>query len=189
LEEAIKNDNLNSLFVNKYLTLYQQNNPYLVLELELWKKRLESFYDFEMIRLNNGIKIYAVEQPFNLIYNGITIKGKIDRIDKYPDNTYEILDYKTSSNLKIDTIKNYEESTDFQLEFYYLSQRDKMIKSVAYYNLVDCSIKNEIVIQEKLKLLDIHFKALETTKVNFKLTENLSNCQFCSYKIICQRDR
>ena len=188
LEAAVKNNNLTKEFVNNFFTTFQKNNPYLVLELELWKKKLEKFYEFETTRINNGIFIHEVEKPFNLQYNGITIKGKIDRIDKYPDNTYEILDYKTSSSLKIDTIKNYEESTDFQLEFYYLSQRDKMIKNVAYYTLSDCSIKGEVVLKEKLELLDIHFKALHTKQVNFKLTENLSNCQYYAYKTICQRD-
>jgi hypothetical protein len=188
LEAAVKNGTLNKEFVNSFFTSYQKSNPYLVLELELWKKKLEKFYEFEQIRANNGIVIHEVEKPFHLEYNGIKIKGKIDRIDKYPDGTYEILDYKTSSSLKIDTIKNYEESSDFQLEFYYLSQRDKMIKNVAYYTLSDCSIKGEVVLQEKLELLDMHFKALHTKQVNFKMTDELSNCQFCTYKIICQRD-
>jgi hypothetical protein len=188
LEAAVKNNSLNKEFVNNFFASYQKSNPYLVLELELWKKKLEKFYEFEQIRANNGIVIDEVEKPFSLQYNGITIKGKIDRIDKYPDGSYEILDYKTSSSLKIDTLKNYEESNDFQLEFYYLSQKDKMIKNVAYYTLSDCSIKGEVVLKEKLELLDMYFKTLHTKQVNFKMTDELSNCQFCTYKTICQRD-
>ncbi len=58
--------------------------------------------------------------PFNLIYQDIKIKGVIDRVDKQ-DEDYLVIDYKTSSSLKVDTIKNYEKSCDFQLEFYYLA--------------------------------------------------------------------
>jgi len=188
LEDAVKNNSINNQFISSYFSTFQKNNPYLILELELWKKRLAKLVDYESMRRENGIEIFEVEKPFDLTYKGINIKGAIDRIDKHPDNTYEIIDYKTSSSLKIDTLKTYEESTDFQLEFYYLSQRDKMIKDVCYYSLSDVSMKNEIVLQEKLALLDLHFLALKTEKVNFKCTDNLSNCTFCPYKTICQRD-
>ena len=188
LEEAVKSKDLSNRFISSYFSTYQKSNPYLILELELWKKRLEKLVEYEKIRKNNGIEIFEVEKVFNLTYKGVNIKGAIDRIDKYPDNTYEIIDYKTSASLKIDTLKTYEESCDFQLEFYYLSQRDKMIKDVCYYSLSDVSMKNEVVLQEKLAVLDLHFKALKTQKVNFKCTDDLTNCTFCTYKIICQRD-
>ena len=188
LEEAVKNKSLTNQFISSYFSTFQKNNPYLILELELWKKRLEKLVSYEKMRAENGIEIYEVEKPFNFTYNGINLKGAIDRIDKYPDNTYEIIDYKTSASLKIDTLKTYEESTDFQLEFYYLSQRDKMIKDVCYYSLSDVTMKNEVVLQEKLSLLDLHFIALKTQKVNFKCTDNITHCTFCTYKTICERD-
>jgi len=188
LEEAVKTKSLTNQFISNYFSTFQKNNPYLVLELELWKKRLEKLIEYESMRKANGIEIFEVEKRFDLTYNGINIKGAIDRIDKYPDNTYEIIDYKTSSSLKIDTLKTYEESTDFQLEFYYLAQRDKMIKDVCYYSLSDVVMKNEVVLQEKLAVLDLHFLALKTEKVNFKCTDNLAHCTFCAYKTICQRD-
>ena len=188
LEEAVKKNTLTNSFISTYFSSFQKNNPYLILELELWKKRLEKLVEYEKMRKENGIEIYEVEKSFNLVYKGINIKGAIDRIDKYPDNTYEIIDYKTSASLKIDTVKTYEESTDFQLEFYALSQRDKMIKDVCYYTLSDVSMKNEVMLDEKLAILDLHFLALKTEKVNFRCTDNLSNCTYCTYKTICQRD-
>ena len=185
LEEGVKQNKFNTTFINNYLSSYQKTNPYLVLELELWKKKLVSLIEFQKVRDENGIKIFQVEQPFNIKYKGINLKGKIDRIDKYPDNTYEILDYKTSASLKVDTIKSYEDSLDFQLEFYQIAVRDKMIKSVGYYDLNDSTIKTEVVLDEKLALLDLHLESLKTKTVNFKKTDNLTNCQFCPYKIIC----
>ncbi|MEA2050540.1 MAG: PD-(D/E)XK nuclease family protein [Campylobacterota bacterium] len=187
LEKAVKDGDFSYAYVSRYLTSQANKNPYLVLELELWKKKLAKFFEFEDSRISQGIKIDKVELPFDFVYNGIRIRGKIDRIDRYPDNSYEILDYKTSSSLKIDTIKNYEDSKDFQLEFYYLASNDKMIRDVGYYTLGDCKIKNEVVLQEKLKLLDIYFQSLKTKSVDFKQTTDTTACVFCPYKTICQR--
>ena len=188
LEEAVRKGEITNHFISNYFSTFQKNNPYLILELELWKKRLEKLVAYEQMRKQNDIEIFEVEKKFNLTHKGINIKGAIDRIDKYPDNTYEIIDYKTSASLKIDTLKTYEASTDFQLEFYYLSQRDKMIKDVCYYSLSDVTMKNEEVLEEKLALLDLHFLALKTEKVNFTCTEDLKKCTYCTYKTICQRD-
>ncbi|PIF04858.1 MAG: hypothetical protein CSA86_00295 [Arcobacter sp.] len=188
LEQAVRDKTITNQFISSYFSTFEKTNPYLILELELWKKRLEKFVLYEEMRKANGIEIYEVEKPFNLTYNEINIKGVIDRIDKYPNNSYEIIDYKTSSSLKVDTIKTYENSCDFQLEFYYLSQRDKMIKDVCYYNLNDVTLKNEVVLQEKLAILDLHLKSLKTKKVNFQLTDDVKHCTFCTYKTICQRD-
>ncbi|MEA3513056.1 MAG: PD-(D/E)XK nuclease family protein [Campylobacterota bacterium] len=187
LETAVKENNFNYDFIKQYLSKNGKNNPYLILELELWNKKLERLFINEKQRKNDGTVIVETEKPFKLKYKDITIKGVIDRIDKLKDNTHEILDYKTSSSLKIDTLKTYENSTDFQLEFYYLSQRELMINSVGYYDLNNSTIKNEIVLDEKLKLLDIHFEALKTKTVDFKLTDDLSKCQYCTYKTICDR--
>ncbi|MEA3314931.1 MAG: PD-(D/E)XK nuclease family protein, partial [Campylobacterota bacterium] len=186
LESAVKQNSFTIEFINKFIGNYQKKNPYLILELERWKKKLVKLINNEELRRKHNISIYDVEENFNLVHNDIKIKGTIDRIDKYPDGTYEILDYKTSSSLKIDNGKNYKDSVDFQLEFYYLAlSKDKSIQSVGYYDLNDSSIKPEVMLKEKLEILDTHLKSLKTTKVNFKQTEDIKNCKFCPYSIIC----
>ncbi len=174
--------------INNELTKYQNQNPYLTMEIEIWKRKLEKFAEAEDKRKEKGYKIFEVEKDFSFQYNGIRLKGTIDRIDCVADGKYEILDYKTSSSLKIDTAKTYEKSCDFQLEFYALSQRDKMIENVGYYDLNDSSIKSEIMLEEKIKLLDLHLNALKTTTVNFELCENKTQCLYCPYKIMCGRE-
>jgi hypothetical protein len=63
-----------------------------------------------------------------------------------------------------------------------------MIKSVGYYDLNDSSIKSEVMLNEKLEYLDMHLHRLKTTSVNFECTDKISDCQFCPYSTICQRD-
>ncbi|MBD3840597.1 MAG: PD-(D/E)XK nuclease family protein [Campylobacterales bacterium] len=187
LEEGVKKQLFHMNFISNRLSEFAKTNPYLVLELELWKKRLEHFMEFEKIRFENGVVIDQVELPFELKVDGITIKGKIDRIDKNSDGSFTILDYKTSASLKVDTLKTYEDSKDFQLEFYYLALQQNNISSVAYYDLYHSKILQEEVLEQKLKLLKDHFKALYTTQVDFCKTPNRSDCSFCSFQTICNR--
>jgi len=189
LEQMYKSSNLSYEYLCNELSKYQNKNPYLTMQLEVWKKKLKKFVNNEKIRFSKqNIQIYSLEKSFNIKYNGIDIKGAIDRIDKLEDNTYVILDYKTSSSLKIDTNKTYENSKDFQLEFYYLALRDISVSSVAYYDLNDASIKEEVVLEEKIKRLDDIFKSLKTTKVDFIKCEDKKACTFCIYKTICGED-
>src|SRR5438874_9105910 len=38
-----------------------------------------------------------LEQPFSLRVDGLRLTGRIDRVDRHPDGSYEIIDYKTGS--------------------------------------------------------------------------------------------
>lgn len=167
---------------------YSNKNPFLTLDLEVWKKKIENFYDFEKDRLSN-IQVIQKEMPFNLKYQNIDIKGVIDRVDKFDDN-YLVIDYKTSSSLKVDTIKNYEKSCDFQLEFYYIALQNiyktSNIKSY-YFDLNNTKLLEEVAINEKLDLLKEIFNELNTTKVNFEKCEDKSICNFCFFKTLCNR--
>ena len=187
LEKIYKHKNVSYENLCKHIDIYQNKNPYLSLELEIWKKKLQKFINKEQIRFKQGINVYSLEKKFYIIYKGIKIKGAIDRIDKLKDNSYAILDYKTSSSLKIDSAKTLEHANDFQLEFYYLALRDLNVSQVSYYDLNDASIKDEILLNEKIALLDNIFISLKTKNVNFTKCKDTKVCTFCIYKTICNR--
>lgn len=190
LEDYYSKDNKNS--IEELFLKYKSSNPFLTLDLEVWKKKLQNFYEFDKQRLKNR-KIIMIEKEFNCSFNNINIKGIIDRVDKFEDN-YEVIDYKTSSTLSVDTLKTYEKSVDFQLEFYYIALQQLFktpnIKAF-YYDLNECLLKEEIAIQEKLELLSSKFdelKELSKNEINFLKCEDKSNCLYCAYKIICNRE-
>lgn len=170
---------------------YKSSNPFLILDLEIWKKKLYDFYLLDKQRLENR-KIIALEKSFNCEFEGIKIKGVIDRIDMFEDK-YEVIDYKTSSNLSVDTLKNYEKTDDFQLEFYYLAMNEiyKSDKIEAYYyDLNNTILIKEVTLDEKLELLSQKFKELKElskSEISFSKCEEKSNCQYCAYSIICNR--
>lgn len=169
-------------------TKYANKNPFLTLELEVWKKRIKDFYINEQQRVSK-IQILHKEMPFNLTYQDIKIKGVIDRVDKDNEN-FLVIDYKTSSSLKVDTLKNYVKSSDFQLEFYYIALQNiyktSDIQSY-YYDLNSAKLLKEVALNEKLDLLREIFQDLKTKSVDFEKCEDKATCNFCFYKTICNR--
>lgn len=165
----------------------KEENAYLILDLEIWKNRLKDFITYEKNR--KPFEVIEVEKPFEIVYRNIKLKGAIDRIDKVEDKYY-ILDYKTSSSLKVDTLKNYENSKDFQLEFYFLACKELFntpnIKPF-YYDLYENVLKDEVVLSPKLDLLDTVLDELPTGNITFEKCDEKKECIFCSYKIICDR--
>ncbi len=59
----------------------------------------------------------ALEQRFQIDVDGVTVSGVIDRMDRHPDGSYEIVDYKTNRRLPP---RKYVER-DLQLSIYYLA--------------------------------------------------------------------
>ena len=178
--------------IEELFNKYKSSNPFLILDLEIWKKKLYDFYLYDKERLKNR-KIIALEKNFECEFEGIKIRGVIDRIDKYED-IYEVIDYKTSSSLSVDTLKNYEKTDDFQLEFYYLAMNElyktDKIESY-YYDLNNTILINEIALDKKLELLTQKFnelKEISKSEISFSKCEDKSNCNYCSYKIICDRE-
>ena len=187
LEDCYANSQTTISNIKNEIAKYQQKNPYMTFELELWKKRLEKFCSLEEYRYNNGEKFYQKEKIFKSEYKGIQITGRIDRIDEVGLGKYAILDYKTSKNLKIDTNKTYLDSNDFQLEFYYLGLRELDVEFVAYYDLYNAKVLKEIMLQEKIEVLEKHFHDLKTKQVNFEMCKSKTICQLCPYKTMCNR--
>ncbi len=173
----------------KYFNEYKNINAFLKLDLEIWKLKLKDFIKNEEHRMKESFSLIALEKSFLFEYKGIKLKGVIDRIDKIND-TYEIIDYKTSSSLKVDTLKTYEKSKDFQLEFYFLAAKNLFESSqikTYYYDLHENILKQEVTLEQKLTRLDEIFDDLHTKEVNFSKCEEKITCQFCSYKMICDR--
>lgn len=190
LEELIKSSEKNIEKIDELFLQYKKTNPFLILDLEVFREKIYNFLEFEKLRLN--IKNIDLEKKFTTNFNGISINGIIDRIDINKD-TYELIDYKTSKNLNVDTEKTYEKSHDFQLEFYYIAAKElykaQNIKAY-YFSLYDNLLIEELVLDKKLEQLSLVFdklKELSNEKINFMKTENKSVCEFCYFRVICNR--
>jgi hypothetical protein len=56
-----------------------------------------------------------------------------------------------------------------------------------YYDLNHAVLLEEIVLSEKLELLEEKLKTLKTTTVNFEKCDDKTVCSYCPYTTICER--
>lgn len=171
------------------LLLNDKNEPVLGFMLDIWKEKLKKFTKNEIKRFEEGYGFYDAEISLDGIVEGVRIRGAIDRIDKR-DEAFVLLDYKTG---KIDktTLKNIEKSTNFQMEFYFLLAKQNgydKIEEAGFYDLNKGEIVKEDLLEEKTLLLKEKFKGLNHKEYNFSMSEDIKNCRYCPYVILCGRD-
>jgi RecB family exonuclease/sulfur carrier protein ThiS len=181
--------------LNAYFNLQKVKNPYLLLQLGLWQKKLEVFIQNEKEAFKTNRTLFKTEFAFEFEHCNIRLKGVIDRVDCL-ENSFEIIDYKTSSHLVVDTKRTYENTKDFQLEFYYLAMKRFIEQNPKYhhfslhpfyYDLHQSCKYEETMLYEKLDILEHILKQLHTKTVNFEKTHDKAACQYCAYKTICCR--
>lgn len=125
-----------------------------------------------------------LEQSFNLKVGKYWISGRIDRIDKLPDGTFEVIDYKTGA-----IHENLNLNKDLQLSIYAMACRDILKIKVSKLSLYFLEDNQKIatgrtdeqlsgVTDEILNLI----KEMEKSK--FSPTPGFY-CQFCDFRLIC----
>lgn len=184
---------------------------------KITNKFLNSEIAFVEKNTKNGkhLIIQDLEKEFSYTLSinnrNITLKGFCDRIDSTGDFT-RIIDYKTgqalNKELEINTWEEIRTNIDldksFQLLMYALlyskNQKihsQKLISGIISFRELSAGLKgvkingtnlltNEILnkFEEELRLL---LKDLLDTSISFKQTNNPDVCEYCSFKIICNR--
>ncbi len=150
---------------------------------EQGKKQLRAFYT----QLESGSHDPAyIEQDFTLKFGNVTIKGRIDRIDRV-DGGVEIIDYKTGGPKTLETI---DKSDKEQLMLYQMAARDILgLKPVrlTYYYLENQTQVSFIATDDDL--LDLQEKIIERVagirESKFNATPGF-HCKFCDFADICE---
>jgi len=144
-------------------------------------KILEDFYekDFAVSRVIPEF----IERPFKLKIGDLVVEGRIDRIDKLPDGTYEVIDYKTGS-AKDKSLKN-----DLQLSIYALACKEvfglQVSKLSLYYieSLEKNSTTRKDAQIEDCKE-DLAKMAKEIAISDFCPTPG-GHCSYCDFRLVC----
>ncbi|MBI2464354.1 ATP-dependent helicase [Candidatus Peregrinibacteria bacterium] len=142
---------------------------------------LEEYY--EIHKTCWTIPIY-LERNFSFLIGKYMINGRIDRIDRLKDGSFEVIDYKTGA-LK----KQNEVDKDMQLSLYALACKKAFnipARQLSLYFLEEnkkiSTIRTNEQIEETEKTLEKLASSMETS--DFKATPSFM-CQFCDYKLLC----
>ncbi|MDD2652978.1 MAG: PD-(D/E)XK nuclease family protein [Sulfurimonas sp.] len=157
--------------------------------MALQAKKMEQFCHNEVERFGEGWSVAYCEVSAEREFAGMMLTGRIDRIDRR-DNRLYIIDYKTGT-YALYTEKNFMEATDFQLEFYYLlTQNFGDVAGCGYYDLKKSKIIDEPFLKEKLAVLESHMRDLQNIEsIECSKCEEIKNCLYCEYKIMCGRQQ
>lgn len=160
---------------------------------------LEKYIEKELQSLKDaGKRPQALEIPFKFFIKddsikpaGIQFGGRIDRVDRLSDNTIEIVDYKTGSNMPDEKkLKN-----DLQLTAYALAavevhdsifnKKPREIKLSLHYLEEDTILTTTRTAEqiEEAKTLILQ-KAIDIETSEFLCNDSLF-CKNCEYKMLC----
>ncbi|MBI4994941.1 UvrD-helicase domain-containing protein [Candidatus Peregrinibacteria bacterium] len=123
-----------------------------------------------------------LERQFMLKIGDLKLNGRIDRIDRLNDGTYEVIDYKTGSSKK--DLKN-----DLQLTVYALACKEVFrlpVSKLSLHFLDDLkkvsTVRTEKDLEEaKVQILKY---ASEISSSDFSPTPGF-HCGFCEFRLIC----
>lgn len=154
----------------------------------LWLDKLDPFYASEALRFSSGVSVLHTEKESSVQVEGITLVGRIDRIDQNGTDL-EVIDYK--SGKYPDTSKEPKESdVDYQLSVYALLAGELgRVARCGYYDLGRGELKFEQFLGEKTVKLRELLADMASQKVwEWKMCEDLSRCRHCPYVYLCHRE-
>ncbi len=160
--------------------------------LAKWSDKIKAFCEKDFDEMKTAFNL--VEQRFEMEFEGVLLKAKVDRVDVF-DKKVVFIDYKTSKDSK----KNEEYINDFQTTFYYLLAKkhfpDKEIEIVIWDIKETKKEKGVIKLKELKEVLNsLPRKVKEASDIVYevdgkKRVKKASEvCRFCDYKVACGRD-
>jgi len=130
-------------------------------------------------------KHVVIEKMFRFDYEGIPVSGKIDRIDRLEDGSFEIIDYKTGETKTEKEVKQDDQLTLYALASKYYFKYDP-VKLTYFYVEGDKKItttRTEEDFQRLTSEMKDIFEKIKERK--FEPKPSSLNCNYCDYKDIC----
>lgn len=154
----------------------------------LWMDKLGPFYQNEASRFVSGSRVLYTEKELSTEVEGITLTGRIDRIDEI-EGLLEVIDYKSGKYPDIDKEPK-ESDVDYQLSVYALlaSELGKVVRC-GYYDLGRGELKSEQFLEAKIaRLREILREMGSQKRWKWDMCEDLSRCRYCPYAYLCSRE-
>lgn len=155
-----------------------------------YQRGLDEIKAFRKNLLELGLpRILFLEKKFSFKFGGEVIKGAIDRVDRLPDGTLEVIDYKTGESKKTKSELKFKNRAQLILYKLFLEDYLKIkVSKLSFYYLKD-NIKLTLEPDEKeIEKAKAHFlEQMENIKtLNFPPKPEERNCHNCDFSSICE---
>jgi RecB family exonuclease len=183
-EYVLKNADLKTM-----LNLYEENwvncgydNPRDMMEYyESGVDILKNFYEYDR---KNATEVLFCEEYFDVdIGDGFALRGTVDRIEKNPDGSVNIIDYKMGFDEEKENPGNFRNYLQLEIYAYGISKKyDLKVSKIGYYFI---SIPKKVFID-----YSYHPTLIDNIKrIGSMMRENIinqkGNCSICLIKDIC----
>jgi DNA helicase II / ATP-dependent DNA helicase PcrA len=126
-----------------------------------------------------------LERKFDIRIGEHYVRGRVDRVDRLPDGTYELIDYKTGERKSEADLEN-----DLQLALYRLAAREAWeveAKSASYYYVLDADkvaapIRPDDAERVERTVLQVGEGVIGQ---DFEPRPSPTVCSWCDYRLIC----
>ena len=150
------------------------------------KKMIKNFLEWTS---SNSNKVVGVELPFQIKLKGITVRGKIDRLEQDDQGNYYVIDYKTGACYEtVNTI-----SENIQMNVYALAIEQKFhklpVQASLFYVNDDKLIKYFIADGKSVDVFKQKLEGIIESILNEEFEANPAEgfwtCKHCPFKNIC----
>jgi DNA helicase II / ATP-dependent DNA helicase PcrA len=130
-------------------------------------------------------KPLLLEQPFSLRVDGLRLTGRIDRVDRHADGSYEVIDYKTGSTKRAADLQR-----DLQLGVYALAAREVFRfdpLSLSYYYL---ETSERVTVDKPQERLDEDRQTIVNVAEGIRAERFVAKpdrmkCSGCDFRLLC----
>jgi DNA helicase-2/ATP-dependent DNA helicase PcrA len=154
-------------------------------EQQFRERALEALVRYWRLDRESDAEPVWFERSFAFKLGPHLLRGRVDRVDRHPDGTYELIDYKTGKAKTAEELRE-----DLQLSLYQMGAREswRLETSAQSYFYVLTGEKVPVKHSEE-ELERVKDTVAEVAggilKQSFEPTPSPDICRFCDYRIIC----
>jgi DNA helicase-2/ATP-dependent DNA helicase PcrA len=154
-------------------------------ELQFRERGIEALERYwENTRDEDGEPVWF-ERSFSFQLGPHVIRGRVDRVDRRPDGSYEVIDYKTGRSKTAAELQS-----DVQLSIYQMGARESWGVETSAHSYYYVMTAEKIPVAHSDEELDRVRATIEEigagiSRQDFQPTPTQEICSFCDFRIIC----
>jgi DNA helicase-2/ATP-dependent DNA helicase PcrA len=154
-------------------------------ELQFRERAVESLERYWRMDDESAAEPVWFERSFAFKIGPHLLRGRVDRVDRHPDGSFELIDYKTGKAKTEDELRQ-----DVQLSVYQMGARESWRLETSAQSYFYVLSGEKVPVEHSAEELDrvratVSEIASGILKQRFEPTPSPEICSFCDYRIIC----